>query len=484
MDVNDPLFELIKTLSPNEKGYFKKNSFIGKDANYLLLFDTINSLTEYNEGSIIKKIKNSSIAKNYSQSKKYLYDSILESLIHYNKEKNIEAKLNDSIESIKILFDKGLHDQCEKLIAQSIELAQKNQLYMHLIQINSFVYTYNQFKLKSNKEHFELQSKTIRQLEQINLSNKWYIDILNWVQKNDKAKTKQEKDEITQLFQANEILMNPEISFKTLNTYYSGETIYHYAFDNMKEAVLSKIKQLNSYIDNKVMREVNYKTFLLVYGNVLSMLYNNKDIEQFENYYTQFNSYLVANSNHKVQEKEIEYSHGIGRFTLSKKYSEALPYITSIEKELTEIISRFSPIRAIDVRVNIAIIYFWNKEYKTALKWLHEIINGPQQTLYQYTYVRLIELIIHIELGNIDLLKSRAQSTYRFLEQRNKIYDFENVMLTHLKKMLGHNSKKNRKDIFKSLKNELELLKQDKTKASAFEHFDYIKWIDNQLNIN
>ena len=127
---------------------------------------------------------------------------------------------------------------------------------------------------------------------------------------------------------------------------------------------------------------------------------------------------------------------------------------------------------------------FWNKEYKTALKWLHEIINGPQQTLYQYTYVRLIELIIHIELGNIDLLKSRAQSTYRFLEQRNKIYDFENVMLTHLKKMLGHNSKKNRKDIFKSLKNELELLKQDKTKASAFEHFDYIKWIDNQLNIN
>src|SRR3989344_4962187 len=122
MSKKEPLFELIHSLSVPEKGYFKKNCGPG-DQVYVKMFDLINKQTNYNEKEILKAIRNESVSKNFSVSKRYLYDSILSVLIRYQSQKNIESQLNIDIESIKILFNKGLYDQTEKLLSRAKEVA-------------------------------------------------------------------------------------------------------------------------------------------------------------------------------------------------------------------------------------------------------------------------------------------------------------------------------------------------------------------------
>ncbi len=58
MKPSNDLFRLIKSLNKNEKGYFKKFvqlHSLGKNADYLLLFDEIDKQPdEYDEAKIVK----------------------------------------------------------------------------------------------------------------------------------------------------------------------------------------------------------------------------------------------------------------------------------------------------------------------------------------------------------------------------------------------------------------------------------------------
>ena len=58
MVVSKNLFELIKSLSSSEKGYFRKRSFLqvkGDETNYLKLFIAIDKQTVYNEKELLEK---------------------------------------------------------------------------------------------------------------------------------------------------------------------------------------------------------------------------------------------------------------------------------------------------------------------------------------------------------------------------------------------------------------------------------------------
>ncbi|HEY1040601.1 MAG TPA: hypothetical protein VGF30_14405, partial [Bacteroidia bacterium] len=135
---------MIHSLSASEKGYFKKNS-PASDNIYVKLFDLINGQENYDENKLLKAIKNESASKNFSVTKRYLYDAILASLVSYQSQKNVESQLNNEIESIRILYNKGLYDQCEKMLHKSKETARSFELYHHLLQLLAFEYSFNQF---------------------------------------------------------------------------------------------------------------------------------------------------------------------------------------------------------------------------------------------------------------------------------------------------------------------------------------------------
>ena len=69
---NDPLFQLIHSMSSSEKRYFKQNA-LDTDANYLKLFDALNKMKEYDEAAIRKK----PFVKHFGPERKYLYEAIL-----------------------------------------------------------------------------------------------------------------------------------------------------------------------------------------------------------------------------------------------------------------------------------------------------------------------------------------------------------------------------------------------------------------------
>ncbi|MFN9939898.1 MAG: hypothetical protein ACK56I_10540, partial [bacterium] len=77
-------------------------------------------------------------------------------------------------------------------------------------------------------------------------------------------------------------------------------------------------------------------------------------------------------------------------------------------------------------------------QYNKALHWLNRVINDNENDLRQdlYGYARLFNIVIHYELGNIDLLEYTIKSTARYLQKRSRDFDIEKLILEQFKKLI------------------------------------------------
>ena len=126
-------------------------------------------------------------------------------------------------------------------------------------------------------------------------------------------------------------------------------------------------------------------------------------------------------------------------------------------------------------------MFFWTGDLRSSLKWLNKILRNEkvESRQYLYCYAKIFELVIHIELGNTQLLLSLSKSTFRYLYQRNKVHDFENIILTYLKKFIKSGSF-HQTTLFNDLKMELNELATDPIRSKAMDHFDYINWLEEK----
>jgi len=139
MKKSDELFNLIRSLSKSEKGYFKKYAFTGsareEEKNYIRLFDAMDEQQEYDEDKIVKTFKGEQFAKQIHRVKNYLYHIILKSMRGYHSRHLVENTVKEHLQDIHFLHEKGLYPQAKKLLKSARKLAYQYEKFPPLIEI-------------------------------------------------------------------------------------------------------------------------------------------------------------------------------------------------------------------------------------------------------------------------------------------------------------------------------------------------------------
>ncbi len=135
------LYDLIHSLTPNEKSYFKKTSAVenSKSKSYVLLFDIINEMEAYDEKILVQKSKKKNIGENLAKLKEYLYDILLDKLIQYKQSTNDTILLYSKLQKAQILTDKSLFVQANK-ITYLKEISKLHYNYTHLVLNDDYYY--------------------------------------------------------------------------------------------------------------------------------------------------------------------------------------------------------------------------------------------------------------------------------------------------------------------------------------------------------
>ena len=176
MAVSKHLFQLIKTLSKQEKRYFKlytSRYSKAKDNNYRRLFEVIDRQKIYDEAAIKQVFAGEKFVKQFHVTKNYLYHLILEALQAYNGEATVNHQIQEAFDKSQILYEKGLYRQTLKLLKKAEKLAETYEKFDWLLKIYKQLKLLYIRKLKVNEHEYytqfylQLEQKVMRQFQNL-----------------------------------------------------------------------------------------------------------------------------------------------------------------------------------------------------------------------------------------------------------------------------------------------------------------------------
>ena len=491
MKTTDDLFRLIKSLEQAEKRYFKVFTTMhikGGDANnYSRLFDAIDSQETYDEEKIRKQFEGEKFLNQLHVAKNYLYNNILKSLRIYHSEKSKLNELMDLLRDVQILYDKSLYKQCRKLLDKAKKIAVKYEKPAQILAILDWEKTLartNAYAEIGEMELLNYYNDYKRTIEEINNINEyWKLATELFLLRKKKGEIRNKED----LKKFNQIIKNPllkdeskAITFLSKTFYYNTLGLYYLTnkdYHNLNKYCLKLVSHLESNPD--LFKEDNYVSAL--YNLLLVQI----ELKNFEGALGTISKLRSINSESVTMQARIfvtSYDTELNLYLRTGEFEKGLALVTTIEEGLEKYKGKINSESELLFQYNIAYLFFGLGKLDDSLKWVNLIINNKDLTIRDdiQCFARILNIIVHFELGNYDLIEYIVKSTRRYLSSKNTLNRFELTVLNHIRKLINTKTESEKLAIYEEWKYELESMSGDFLEIKALEYFDFPAWIESK----
>ncbi|MCX6296372.1 MAG: hypothetical protein NTX97_09950, partial [Bacteroidetes bacterium] len=427
MKITDNLFKLIKSLSKSEKGYFKKYANFhvrNEQNNYTKIFDAIDIQKVYDEKKILQKFRTEKFINQFAVAKNYLYDMILESLEAYHK--NSTTEIRSILNRIEILVEKGLHSQAKKLLKKAKDMALTYEKLTYIPEINLMeesIYRmqYDVGDLKNNSDNLieeieqcAMKIKNIAEFE--SLKNKLYL------QRMEMGVLRNEREiKSYDWFLKNPLLKNEKqaLSINAKVLYYELYSSYYNYIENHNKCYEYSSKLINLLEQNPQVIEtnVNFPTLFLYRHSI--QCYNIGKYHEALEYISKMEVLRPKSDIQKLNILLKAYNTKLNVYFRMGNMKKCLQLIPEIETLLEKNKDSDKLLKEI-IYWQVTSLLMIAEEYKQALKWLVRANIAEQFKIRQDLECigRIMEIVLHYELGKFDIMEYRIKSTYRFLASK------------------------------------------------------------------
>lgn len=491
----DTLFELIQNLSKSEKRYFKvfaSRHVLGEQNNYTILFDFIENLSEYDEQKIMEAFKGEAFLNKFSITKKRLYDQIISSLDNFYSSSSSDAQIFKLISSAEILFQKALYQQSVKQLKSAEKLAAKYHKYNLLAEINlKLKRIYETQGQTSEKEIQSLMEKDLaHHSKSLTYDKLWNIKQRLFHLLNSKGISRND----SQWLEFNNIIDELAKEEQDLDLYIDSEYLvhhiqsaYHFATNSYTaclEHLLKNVTLLETQGDE--IQDKNSK-YLSTLTNAIYLAFRLKEnallLSLRKKLKALADAHVLIDQSAKNEDFHIKlfssyYSIELTILLMEGKIDAALKVLPIVEKGITTYQEKLTESRKAFFAFKIAAVHFANHDFHQALKYINQLLNNQDldQQEDMVSFAHLMALLIHLEIKNTDLLPYVLRSTLRFLKSRNRLYEFEQVFMKFINKLVKLDSELDREEQWSKFYLELAKNTDEQMQRVSFEYFDFIQW--------
>lgn len=410
---------LIDSMTSSEKRMFKVyNSTYSGQKKYIELFEAIEKQKVYNEKEL-KQI----FSGNFAVLKKYLFDSIIDSIKISGDYKDLDSLHSEEIEKYKILLHKGLTHAAEIQLRRVKKMTFEDEGFIkHLYTLNQeyisvFAKDTNLGKSKLKQVIAERQKifEIITNYSYVSdvyftlrlaLKNIYYCKNLN-----EKKLLKTIVDPLKNI--KNEDLLSDtakSLFYMTMNEYYSAIGEYEKAlvssttYLNIKRGKNGNKVELQTILENanylllsmKCLKFENFKPKLQWYEDIM-----NSSTQPYRFLFCYERWYVI----------KLRYSQLMG------KKNESIEFIQHESNRFNQLNASFSlKYKAAAYYFN-AMSHYINNDYKSALRDCNHIINNIEPEIEEYLYARILRLFIFIQQKNYTPLEHDTRNLKRTLKQ-------------------------------------------------------------------
>ncbi|HKK80295.1 MAG TPA: hypothetical protein VJ933_11730 [Phaeodactylibacter sp.] len=489
---SDKLYQLVHALSSSEKRYFKVTAGqqSGKDNKYLRLFEAIDAQEQFDDSALKTAIygKREIQSRKYSELKAYLYDMILKSLQAYDEKSSVAYRLKHLLLSVRVLFRRSRFDDCKPLLAKARRLAQQYERFNTLLEIleweKQIAYTEaNVDYLNQELERIAAEEKrTLERLQTIVAYRNTFFRLLVLTRKGRMGSTKngQRLEHLIETPLLKEFSMADSHQAKVL--YFRALSIYHFAKSDWP-AFYKYSKELVALIESQpdFLKE-DVSEYIATVSNLIVSCFTLKKYDEIETLLEKLGSIRALTQDDELKIHRQYYQSKFSLCITTGQFEEGYRALQTHFKR----VKRFhqTPFRTNSFYLFYFYISFGAEQYEEALDYLNEWLD--LETTIERPYLqgaaRLLNLIIHFELGNYELLESLLRSTYRWMKKHDKLHELERLTIGFIKQALEAPSRRELQAAYQSLKAELaDRSQQQQTKAFFTQVFDMIAWLDSKM---
>ena len=486
--VSNDLFRLIKSLNKSEKGLFKKfaaKNSSGSRQNYLLLFDVIDSLSEYDEDLLKKKINDPSLLKQLAVYKVYLFNLILRSLSQHTSYENSESLLNELMGNIRALTSKHLYREAKKVIKKAKELAykfDKHKFVMELLAAERHILILSPAKDITNKRIalFKEQQELVKRI------NEFYdlsllCDRMTIMVDNDADFRSPENSKQVEEIISNPILASPENikGYYALNNFYHTHLVYNGAKGNTAEIFKYLKLQIKHNESHQHFIDENPQNYVYALINLLLQSHFEKNHSEIDKVKSKLESVKKRLKGKLPRETEIQilfHASNVEMIIHEKNcdMQAGRDKIKQIEADLKTYGGEVPANTKSLMMMNLACFNIIDENYNASAKYLNTLFNSPELDLRSDVnrIARILQLVLHYEMGNFDLIEYLLVSSKKFLSPKQT--RMESLMLKFFGNIIKHP-----KERHAALFDELSFaLKRTQDTGGMLTYFDLVSWAE------
>lgn len=497
MKTQENLHELIQTLSKSEKVFFKKFAALyttNEATGYLRLFEIIEDSNEYNESAIEKKMRAEFPSGNFSYIKNYLKKSILRSLRAIREESTPNIAFSEMLTNVELLRERKMYGMSEKELQKARKHLEQFELYQRFSELAHWErqFIYRKPNNEGSIEEFKsLNDQELEIFERVKNVADYYLlsyRLLVFIRTKGNIRDAETK-KITQDIMQDPLLVDESKALSVLakSFYFNCNLIYSDLVgenDKLHDLLKNHLELLDT---NRFFVENNeWKLVVCLYNYAVSIISLERHEEYepihrrlLDMYEKNKNSNLLLKNNIEVLLVNIELRH-----TLSLRIIERIEQIQSdYEGSIKEEDLKSNPHIVVENYLMLSYGHLLNGDIKHALKWNNIIINSKISGLREdmFSMARILNLIIHYELGNDVLLMYNIRSTLRYLEKMNTLKEFENLILQFIKLLIEFDKKSNHTERLMEIGQKINELKSDVFEKQAFYIIDLTHWIELKI---
>lgn len=447
----DFLWELIQGLSGSEKRYFK--IFIqGKKSEseliYFKLYDFIEKQKKgYDEDAIKKQLKKNG---NFSITKNYLFELVLQSLEAYYAENKIDILIKRLINYSDILRQKNITEASYKYLSKAETIAHKYERFAILVEIKhkqslQILDSGNKEKIENYIQLFSHEEQKLLDLQREVIAIKKVTAQTHILYKKfGGLAAREQKEEIEKL--KNEISLK---NISALNSFHSKSYAYtvlgvlNSLQKNTKESFENRFALYELYKNHTHFIEDKIQAYA---GNLYNLCTSSLALGKYD---------LAEKFIPELEKLPAEYEHSFSETNSILTVMRALNLhllLAVYKNEFGNILQHIQKVESINDNYNYSILNDYiitsyliaammltiNNDYKDALIYVNRILNFRQKEFRNdvLLYARFVNIVVHYQLNNIDLIDYELKNLQYFIGKNFLFPDVENKAVAFFNQLL------------------------------------------------
>lgn len=492
----EPVFDLIKSMTKAEKRSFKLyvTRLAGnQEAKFLCLFDHLDSVDEYDEAKVLQKcpVKKEQLPN----MKAHLYRQLLVSMRLLNVQHSEAMQLREQLDFARILYDKGLLKQSDKMLEKVIEQAfalEERTIAIDAVYFQAKIDTLNvtrdmtQTSDTASRQVIDLANDISMTGELSNISIRAY----SLYQKLGYARSQKDLDLIVLYFKPKlDVFDERKLTFIGRSYYYQAWAWYYYIQHDFARSYRYSRKWRELFESKPRMKRVMYDDYMKGAGQILEALYLMRKYKHFsenlEYFEKEFEVLATLNPNATLIGKRLLYENKINKCFIEGDFKKGLLLVREIEAFVRKYSRDLNIHHKMLIYYKIACLYFGDGNYTKCMEYLGRITStkDPQIRRDLQCFARILNLIASYEAGIDYNLDYQIRSVYAFIVKMNDMGEVQKEMLSFLKK-LNTIYADDIKDELKVLYNRLKPYENRTFERRAFYYLDILSWLESKISGN